>query len=121
MAVDLANLVRDDAVHRELLLNPSIFAAEMDRMFGQTSVYVAHESEIAQPGEFRTTTIGLNPVIVAHDESDRVRVFFNRCTHRASIVCRAERGRTKVFQCPYHGWTFRTSGELTGVSYLYGW
>ena len=105
MAVDLADLVRGDAVHREFFLNPSIFAAEMYRIFGQTWVYVAHESEIAQPGE---------------DESDRVRVFFNRCTHRASIVCRAERGRTKVFQCPYHGWTFRTSGELTGVSYLYG-
>ncbi|HEX2173139.1 MAG TPA: aromatic ring-hydroxylating dioxygenase subunit alpha [Dehalococcoidia bacterium] len=121
MAVDLGDLVREDAVHRELFLNPQIFAAEMAGIFERTWVYLAHESEIAQPGEYRTTWIGLNPVIVTRDDADRVRVFFNRCTHRASVICRAERGRTKVFQCPYHGWTFRNTGELTGVSFPGGY
>ena len=41
MAVDRADLVRDDAVHRELLLNPSMFAAEM----GALTLFRCFESD----------------------------------------------------------------------------
>ena len=121
MATEAVELVRDDAVHREIFLNPAIFAAEMSRIFETTWVYVAHESEIARPGEYRTTHIGLNPVIVSRDDAGQIHVMLNRCTHRASVICQAQRGRASHFRCPYHGWTFRNTGELTGVSFPGGY
>lgn len=121
MPTDLADLVRDDAVHRELFVSPAIFEAELTRIFETTWVYVAHTSELAQPGDFRTTRIGRQPVIVCRGEDGRIRVLINRCTHRASIVCRLPRGNTSHFRCPYHGWTFRNTGELSGVSYPGGY
>src|SRR5207247_376602 len=46
-----------------------------------------------------------------------IRVLLNRCRHRGSIVCHDEAGSANYFRCPYHGWTYRNSGELRGISY----
>ena len=56
--------------------------------------------------------VPLSPVI-----STGVRVFFNRCRHRANLVCHLERGQAKAFVCPYHGWSYALDGHLTGRSF----
>jgi benzoate/toluate 1,2-dioxygenase alpha subunit len=106
----------DFRVHGSVYTDPAVFAAEMDRIFGTTWVYVAHESELPAPGDYKTATIGLQPVIVSRDDSGAVHVLLNRCRHRGSIVCRAERGNARSFQCPYHGWVYANDGRLTGVA-----
>ena len=60
----LEHLVRETAVHRSVYLDPDIFACELERIFGSTWIYVAHESEIPEAGDFKRATIGANPVIV---------------------------------------------------------
>lgn len=121
MATWATDLVRADAVHRTIFTDQAVFAAEMARIFGATWVYVAHESEVANPGDYKTTHIGLDPVIVSRDEAGRIHVLFNRCRHRAATVCQGLRGNSNVFRCPYHGWTYRPSGELTGVTHPGGY
>lgn len=110
-----SDLVREDRVHRTLYTDPEIFALEMTRVFGQTWVYLAHESQLPEPNSFVTTRLGLRPVLVTRDRDGAIHALFNRCTHRAATVCRAESGVAPSFQCPYHGWTFRNTGELVGV------
>jgi benzoate/toluate 1,2-dioxygenase subunit alpha len=118
--IDPAELVvdreNDFRVHTSAYLEPEIFDMEMRRIFEQTWVYVAHESEIPDPGDFRTSTIGTQPVIVTRSANGAVNVLLNRCRHRGSVVCREERGRTGRFQCPYHGWTYTNDGTLLGVA-----
>jgi phenylpropionate dioxygenase-like ring-hydroxylating dioxygenase large terminal subunit len=109
LVVDTA---RDFRVHERVYTDPEIFDAEIDRIFGSTWVYVAHETEIPDRGDYKTTTIGRQPVIVVRDDSGRVRVFLNRCRHRGSIVCREEGGNARSFQCPYHGWIYANDGGL---------
>lgn len=108
-------LVREDRVHRSLYLDPEIFALEMRRIFERTWCYVAHESEIAAPGDYKTAHIGLQPVIVSRLDDGRLVGLLNRCTHRGSVICREERGNASFFRCPYHAWTFKSTGELIGV------
>lgn len=93
----------------------AVFEAELTNIFYRTWIYVAHESELNNPGDFKSTLIGLQPVIVARDQNGQVNVFLNACRHRGSILCREERGNTRVFNCPYHGWTYGPSGELIGI------
>jgi phenylpropionate dioxygenase-like ring-hydroxylating dioxygenase large terminal subunit len=119
--LDPASLVHDSAVDRRIYLDEDIFALEMDRIFRSNWVYVGHESEISEPGEFKTTEIGNEPVIVTRDDEGTLQVLLNRCRHRAATVCQAQHGVAKAFRCAYHGWTYDRSGSLTGVPYAPGY
>ncbi|MCW2528461.1 MAG: Benzoate 1,2-dioxygenase alpha subunit [Pseudonocardiales bacterium] len=112
-----ARLVREDGVHREIYRDPEIFDAEMERIFKQTWVYMAHESELPSNGDYLTLSVGKEPVVVARGEDGRIRALVNRCRHRAAIVCESAAGNAKSFRCQYHGWTYRNDGELVGVPY----
>src|SRR5204862_545037 len=118
LVVDREN---DFRVHTSAYLDPEIFDREMERIFEQTWVYVAHESEIPDPGDFRTSAIGIQPIIVIRAADGIVNVLLNRCRHRGSIVCRDERGRADRFQCPYHGWVYGSDGMLLGVAQADGY
>lgn len=97
--------------------DPGIFQQELREIFYKGWVYVGHESEIANPGDFKTVSIGRQPVILARDaKSGEINAFLNACPHRGATLCRSERGNVRSFVCPYHSWTFRTSGELLGVA-----
>jgi phenylpropionate dioxygenase-like ring-hydroxylating dioxygenase large terminal subunit len=108
-------LVADRRVHRSLYVDPAVFADEMDRLFGATWTYVAHESELAEADDFVTRTIGRRPVIVSRDRDGDLHVLINRCTHRAATVCRVDAGSARRFTCPYHGWIFANTGACQGV------
>jgi phenylpropionate dioxygenase-like ring-hydroxylating dioxygenase large terminal subunit len=94
---------------------PEVFAQELEQIFYKTWIYLCHESEIANPGDFKSTQIGTRPVIVAKSREGNVHAFLNACSHRGATICREEKGNTRAFVCPYHGWSFRTSGELIGI------
>ena len=108
-------LVLADRVHRSIYTDPAVFALEMERIFAGTWVYLAHESELASPGDYKTAHLGKQPVIVARTDDGRVVAMLNRCMHRAAVICREERGNSNFFRCPYHGWTYRNDGTLIGV------
>ena len=69
MPTDPADLVidlpDDFRVHSNAYISPDIFELEMQRIFERSWVYVAHESQIPEPGDFMTTRIGTQPVIVS--------------------------------------------------------
>ncbi|SRR5712692_8228334 len=93
----------------------------MERVFTRGWLYVAHESEIPQRGDFVTRQMGEDPVIVCRGQDGRVRVWLNVCRHRGRKVCTVDAGRTAQFRCGYHGWTYSTTGELTGVPFFEGY
>lgn len=115
--IDYDALVKDDRVHGSVYTDVHIYEDEMDKIFQRSWVYVGHASEIPNPGDFRLRRIGRQSVIMVRDEDNQVRLLLNRCTHRANAVCQVERGNTAMFRCAYHGWTFRTNGDLQGVTY----
>jgi benzoate/toluate 1,2-dioxygenase alpha subunit len=120
-AQELAALVQEDRVHRRVYTEPGIFELELERIFGRTWVFVGHASEVAQPGDYTTTRLGRQPVILTRDPEGALHVLFNRCPHRGAVVCREERGTSGRFRCIYHGWTFNNRGQLMGVPYREGY
>jgi phenylpropionate dioxygenase-like ring-hydroxylating dioxygenase large terminal subunit len=121
MTVDYEHLVRDDRVHNSLYVDPAIFDAEMTKIFANTWVWVAHASEIPGPGSFKMSHVGLQPVIVTRGNDGLVHVLLNRCRHRAGSVCEERRGKTSVFVCRYHGWSYDITGKLRGVPHSAGY
>ncbi|MEY4413412.1 MAG: hypothetical protein RIQ53_705 [Pseudomonadota bacterium] len=114
-AARYGELVRDDRVHTSLYTDPAIFDAEMDKIFRNCWVWVAHESELPEPGSFKTHWVGMEPVIVTRDRKRQIHVLLNRCRHRAATVCEHKKGKTASFVCPYHGWAYALDGQLRSV------
>ena len=117
---DLSHLVEPHRVHRRIYVDPEIFEAEMDKIFGGTWVFLAHESQIAEPNDFITTRLGRRPLILTRDGDGELHALLNRCAHRASTVCQDECGNTRNFQCSYHGWTYSNRGDLVNVPFPRG-
>jgi phenylpropionate dioxygenase-like ring-hydroxylating dioxygenase large terminal subunit len=110
------DLVREGQVHTGVYQDPRIFRHEMDRIFSTAWLYVGHESEVAQPGDYKTTTLGSQPVVMVRGADDgQIRVLYNRCRHRGAIVCQLDRGNGHFLRCPYHAWTYDSTGALVGV------
>ena len=104
-AIDYKTLVQDDRIHASLYTDPRIFDDEMEHIFRRGWVFVGHNSEIPATGDFVTRRIGTEPVIMVRGADGAVSVLVNRCMHRGTMVCPADRGHARTFACPYHGWT----------------
>lgn len=112
----LSRLVQADQVHRDVYIDPEIFDLEMERLWSNTWVYVGHASQVPGPGDYYTTEIARQPVIMVRDGDTGIKVLLNRCAHKGARVVSAPTGNTgKYFRCPYHAWTFRTDGSLVGM------
>ncbi|MBL4621704.1 MAG: Rieske 2Fe-2S domain-containing protein [Immundisolibacteraceae bacterium] len=108
-------LSQPEANHIQLYSDPELFELELERIFYSTWVFIAHESEIPEPGDFKTTFIGRVPVLLTRDDDSNIHVLLNRCTHRGATVCPNEQGNTKQFVCAYHAWTYDLDGSLNAV------
>jgi phenylpropionate dioxygenase-like ring-hydroxylating dioxygenase large terminal subunit len=115
------DLVRPDRVSGDVYTDPEVFELEMQRIFREGWVYVGHESEVPEPGDYVTRRIGRDPVILVRGKDGEVRVLANRCSHRGNRLCNAEKGNSSTFRCPYHGWTFTNAGDLVGVPMRQGY
>jgi benzoate/toluate 1,2-dioxygenase subunit alpha len=105
-------LVRDAEVHRDVYTNSDIFALEMERLFAKTWIYVGHDSQVPNAGDYFTTTIGSQPVAMVRHEDGAVHVLYNRCPHKGTRIASETCGNTgRFFRCPYHAWSFRTDGS----------
>jgi len=111
----IGELVQSDKVHTSLYTDPAIFDDEMEKVFRNTWVWVAHVSEVPDVGSYKPHWVGKEPVIVVRDRKKQVRVLLNRCRHRAATVCEHKKGKANTFVCPYHGWSYALDGSLRGV------
>ncbi len=111
--LDFGSLVQADRVHRSVYTDPAVFDEEMARIFGFVWLYVGHESQVPRAGDYVTAWMGREPVILIRHQDGLLHVLSNRCPHRGAMIVTEERGSSgELLRCPYHGWTFRTNGEL---------
>ncbi len=102
-------------IQRQAFLDPEVLEEERARIFQRSWLYLGHESEVREPGDFRMRELGLRRIVFVRGKDGVVRALLNACTHRGAEVCRERGGNANSFQCFYHGWTFRNDGSLIGV------
>ncbi|MSQ70366.1 MAG: hypothetical protein EXR27_03610 [Betaproteobacteria bacterium] len=107
-----AKLHAGPTVDRRCYTSAAILDQELQRIFERSWLFVAHESELAKTGDFRTTDLAGQPVIAIKGDDGAIRVFFNSCRHRAAIVEVERQGCRDHFQCAYHHWEYDTRGRL---------
>src|SRR5262245_54228686 len=109
------SLVRGNAVHRAAYIDPEVFRLEQERLFRRAWLYLAHESEVPQAGDYVLTRLGTEEVILVRREDGGLSVLHNRCAHRGARVVTEPAGNARALRCPYHAWTYRLDGSLAGV------
>ncbi|WP_281367464.1 aromatic ring-hydroxylating oxygenase subunit alpha [Sphingomonas chungangi] len=102
-------------IDRSIFADQEIFEQEMRDVYGKSWLFVGHTSQIPDKGDYFVSQAGRDAVVVTRDADDRINVLLNVCTHRGMPVCRYDKGNAKRFTCPYHGWTFANTGDLTGL------
>lgn len=95
--------------------DPEFFEAEKTAFLRAAPQVVCHESEIADPGEWRSLDYLGESVFVIRGDDGQVRAFSNVCRHRGSRLVDGTGGCAKVLTCPYHAWSYARDGRLVGV------
>ena len=107
--------IEQGIVSRDIFVNREIYAVELEKLFTRAWLFVGHESQIPNPGDFFASRMGEESVLLTRDKNGKVHVFLNSCRHRGMKVCRYESGNTDLFTCPYHSWAYGLDGKLRGI------
>lgn len=113
--LEIGRLVEPERVHRRVYTDPTLFELEMDLIFGRTWNYVGHESQVPQPGDYFTTQVGRQPVVMTRHKDGQIYVLENRCPHKGALVCPDQSGHAPRLVCKYHGWSFDGDGSLKSL------
>ena len=112
--LEIRTLDASDTVPSVWYTDLRFFQLEQELLFSKFWQYAGYADQVARPGEYFLATIAENPVLVCRDEAGKLRAFYNVCRHRGGPLA-TEDGTCKVFQCRYHGWTYKLDGSLRGV------
>lgn len=113
--------ILDDFQPESGLVPPSIYTDEaiyqneLANVFGQTWLFLAHDSQLPKKGSFVQAYMGEDPVVVVRQADGTVKAFLNQCRHRGMRLCRVDQGIAKAFTCSYHGWGHDIGGKLVTV------
>ncbi len=107
---------RTNAVPKAIFDDPELFEHELENIFyGPEWHPVAVVGEIPRPGDFKTIHVGRRPLLVVRGDDSQVRVFYNACAHRGTLLETRACGNQREFECPYHRWLFDALGQLRGA------
>jgi choline monooxygenase len=96
-------------------IDKDFYDHELKTVFSQSWQLAARADQLTEPGQYVTTNIAGEPVVIVRGNDGELRGFFNVCRHHAAAVMTAAEGKATQLRCPYHGWTYSLEGELKGT------
>jgi glycine betaine catabolism A len=99
-------------------VSSEIFAQEQNKIFSRQWVLVGHQNQIANPGDYFTTEVAGESLIMVRDKRGTIHGFYNVCRHRGSRLIEPGSGQSATIQCPYHAWTYALDGRLMGAPHM---
>ena len=95
----------------EFYTSEEVFNLEKERLFQSEWVCLGRKEQIPHPGDYFTTNLMDEPLIVVRTDPTEIKVLSNVCRHRGSIIA-SGKGNQDAFICPYHSWSYNLNGEL---------
>lgn len=97
-------------------LDPALFDSEMKEVMRNRPIPMVACTQLPNAGDYLAREFCGVPVIALRGEDGKLRAFLNVCRHRgAQLVLSGEGQGLKNLACPFHGWTYRQSGELSHI------
>jgi choline monooxygenase len=114
-----SNVARAWTLPSHLYTQADTFAAEKEKIFARAWQVVGHCRQVAQAGDYFTTELGGEPLLIVRGADGKLRGFSNVCRHRAGPPAEGC-GSRKLFRCGYHGWTYGLDGSLISATEVDG-
>jgi choline monooxygenase len=95
--------------------DPRIAELERLNVFSKTWQLVARTDQVKSAGQFISTTVAGEPIVVVRGNDGVLRAFYNVCRHHAAAVVTQPCGQASILRCPYHGWNYGLDGSLKGM------
>ena len=95
-------------------VDAGFYEFEKEAVFNHEWLCVGRESWVKEAGDYFTTSIIGEPVVVARTRQDELVAMSSVCQHRAMLVAEGH-GNTRGFVCPYHHWTYGLDGRLVNA------
>jgi len=102
----------ETALQRDFYCSPEDFQIDLQTIWYRDWLFVGHDCEVPDPGNYMTVQVGDYPLLVVRDRQGALRAFHNSCRHRGSRICSLARGSAARLVCPYHSWTYHLDGRL---------
>src|ERR1700737_3762951 len=99
---------------RDFYCSPEDYQVDLDMIWYRDWLFVGHDCEVLNPGDYLTVQVGEYPVVVVRGREGALHAFHNSCRHRGSRICSTEHGHSPRLVCPYHQWTYSLDGRLRG-------
>jgi choline monooxygenase len=96
-------------------VDKNLYELELKTVFSNTWQHAARVDQVSEPGQYVTTDIAGEPIVIVRGNDGVLRAFFNVCRHHAAAVMTEPEGKAAQLRCPYHGWTYSLEGELKGT------
>jgi choline monooxygenase len=109
------NIARSWTLPAKLYFDPEIYLAEREKVFAKTWQVVGHHDQVKNAGDYITTDLAGEPLLIVRGVDGRLRAFYNVCRHRAGPPAEGC-GSRKLFRCGYHGWTYDLNGSLISAT-----
>ena len=110
-----ASIARAWTLPSYLYVDPLVHEEENTRLFAHTWQVVGHRGQAANPGDYFTTELSGEPLLLVRGHDAQLRGFYNICRHRGGPPATGC-GSRKLFRCGYHGWTYGLDGSLSGAT-----
>jgi choline monooxygenase len=112
---DEAPLAEASTIPAPWYVDPRIADLEAKTAFSNTWQLVGRAEQVEKPGQFITTTIAGEPIVIVRGNDHILRALYNVCRHHAAAVVTEPCGQTSILHCPYHGWNYGLDGSLKGM------
>jgi len=107
--------LRGDSVSADRYVCPDYLKREYAQVWHKIWNIGGVAYQMPEAGDYLTTELGIDSILMVRQEDGSVKAFFNSCPHRGTRITEAEDGHAQEFACPYHGWRFDRAGVVTMV------
>ena len=112
---DRAPLAEASTIPAPWYVDPRVAELERLTVFSKTWQLVARVDQLQKPGQFVSTVVAGEPIVVVRGNDGILRGFYNVCRHHAAAVVTEPCGQASLLHCPYHGWNYGLDGSLKGM------